>query len=83
MLTWYANMRNESITGTRQHFTNILLGFEERAGDVAWLEEWEVPVEKRVVKRREGDVVGSPKGKSPRGSGRGSQKVRKVSGRYS
>ena len=51
----------QSISQTRQHFTNILLGINVPEEDKLWKEEWEVPVEDRV--RTDEDVTASPKGK--------------------
>ncbi|KAF2262341.1 hypothetical protein CC78DRAFT_534837 [Lojkania enalia] len=59
LLIWYSAARHESIPATRQHFQNIVYGIEERDEDVAWREEWEVPVEERVGMR---DVQMSPRG---------------------
>ncbi|KAF2114674.1 hypothetical protein BDV96DRAFT_600628 [Lophiotrema nucula] len=64
LLIWFSSARNESISATRQHYQNVLMGIEDE--EVTWREEWEVPVEERV-KGAEGtkSVEGSPRhGKS-------------------
>ncbi|KAF2190640.1 hypothetical protein K469DRAFT_721540 [Zopfia rhizophila CBS 207.26] len=72
-LIWYSNMRNESLSQTRRHFQYIVWGIEEEEGDVAWREEWEVPVGDRV---KDGNEAASS---SSDGSGKSKDKGKRRS----
>ncbi|KAH7359883.1 hypothetical protein BKA66DRAFT_471790 [Pyrenochaeta sp. MPI-SDFR-AT-0127] len=71
MLIWYAASRNESITQTRNHYQNILYGVANTE-DVAWEDEWDVPVQERVRTEAE-----SPRaaGKAKESAGKGKKRV--------
>lgn len=63
----------QSISQTRQHFQNVVLGLEDHAVGVFWPEEWEVPVAERITKDRERAIA------SPARSAKGKEKVKKRS----
>ncbi|PSN63540.1 hypothetical protein BS50DRAFT_576188 [Corynespora cassiicola Philippines] len=73
MLIWFSGARNESVSQTRQHFQNVVLGLEDHAVGVFWPEEWEVPIAERITKDRERAIA------SPARSAKGKEKVKKRS----
>ncbi|KAF2257044.1 hypothetical protein BU26DRAFT_513767 [Trematosphaeria pertusa] len=73
MLIWYSSARNESLSQTRHHFQNVVLGVD-RDDDIQWLEEWEVPPERRVRKDGEDTVMGGGSGSSPARSAKGKER---------
>ncbi|KAF2708396.1 hypothetical protein K504DRAFT_503560 [Pleomassaria siparia CBS 279.74] len=69
-LLWYSMARNESISQTRQHFADIVLG-ADADGEKMWREEWELSERERNGGGGGGAVgmAGSPRA-SPRGKER-------------
>ncbi|KAF1943120.1 hypothetical protein EJ02DRAFT_453640 [Clathrospora elynae] len=75
MLMWFAAARNESIPQTRHHYLNIVLGLTPDPEDIAWRDEWEVPLVGRAG-GGERSTVASP-ARSAKGKEREIARVKK------